>query len=87
MGNFRIVKLKSLLQWCLKQKSRSKADVVFYSTSDLLDDEAPEQVIYVPNPVDTAIFRFCLVKSKPKTAFIFLTALMAWLLSMLESTV
>ena len=43
-------------EWSLKQKYWSKADVVLYSTLDLLDAETPKQAIYMPNPVDTELF-------------------------------
>ena len=58
-------------KWNLKRKYWSKADFILYSTLDLLDDETSKQAVYMPNPVDTAIFRSCPVKSKPKTAFHF----------------
>jgi len=58
-------------KWNLRRKYWSKADVVLYSTLDLLKDETPEQAVYVPNPVDTEIFHPCSVKAKPKTAFHF----------------
>jgi len=42
-------------RWKERKRFWSKADVVFVSTQDLLED-APKSVIYVPNPVDTDLF-------------------------------
>ncbi|RLG92000.1 hypothetical protein DRO37_09580 [Candidatus Bathyarchaeota archaeon] len=33
------------------------ADAILYSTPDLCDSEAPARAVYVPNPVDTELFR------------------------------
>lgn len=43
-------------QWSIKRKYWYKADLVFYSTQDLLDSETPESACYIPNPVDLDIF-------------------------------
>jgi glycosyltransferase involved in cell wall biosynthesis len=56
-------------KWGLKRKYWSKADVVIYSTLDLLDKETPRTAIYMPNPVDTEIFYPRKIKQQPKTAF------------------
>lgn len=56
-------------KWGLKRKYWNKADVILYSTLDLVDDDTPRTAIYVPNPIDTEIFHTCKVKPKPKTAF------------------
>jgi hypothetical protein len=56
-------------KWELKRKYWSKADMVLYSSLDLLDNETPEEAIYVPNPVDIEVFHPCEVEPKSKTAF------------------
>ncbi len=43
-------------QWIKKRKYWEKADLVFYSTPDLLDSETPESASYIPNPVDLDLF-------------------------------
>jgi len=43
-------------KWSIKRKYWDKADLVFYSTQDLLDSETPESAFYAPNPVDLDIF-------------------------------
>ena len=58
-------------KWSLRRKYWSKANVVLYSTLELLNDETPEHAVYIPNPVNTEIFRPCSVEPKPKTAFHF----------------
>jgi len=58
-------------KWTLKQKYWSKADLILYSTMDLLDDETPKYAVYTPNPVDTEIFHPADTKPSPKTAFHF----------------
>lgn len=56
-------------KWKLKRKYWSKADMILYSSLDLLDDETPEEAIYLPNPVDTEAFHPCEAKPRSKTAF------------------
>jgi hypothetical protein len=56
-------------KWGLKRKYWSKADLVLYSTQDLLDKETPSDAVYVPNPVDIEIFNQCRIKPEPRTAF------------------
>jgi glycosyltransferase involved in cell wall biosynthesis len=58
-------------KWSLRRKYWSKADAVLYSTLELLDEETPQQAVYMPNPVDTEIFHPCSIEPKPKTAFHF----------------
>ena len=58
-------------KWGLRRKYWSKADVVLYSTLDLLDDKTPGCAVYLPNPVDIEIFYPKGVKPKPKAAFHF----------------
>lgn len=43
-------------RWKERRKFWEKADVVLVSTKDLLEG-APDHVIYMPNPVDTDLFR------------------------------
>lgn len=43
-------------KWILKRKYWSKADVILYSTLDLLDRDTPSNAIYIPNPVDIELF-------------------------------
>ncbi len=43
-------------KWELKKKIWKKADLILVSTPDLLSG-APENVVYLPNPVDTELFR------------------------------
>ena len=43
-------------RWKEREQFWSKADVILVSTPDLLKD-APKHAIYIPNPIDTEIFR------------------------------
>jgi hypothetical protein len=56
-------------QWEQRKQFWSKADKVLVSTPDLLDD-APENVIHVPCPIDTELFFSC-GEHKEGTAFHF----------------
>lgn len=56
-------------KWNLRRRYWSKADVILYSTPDLLDNETPKRAVYIPNPVDIELFHPCSVKPRPKTAF------------------
>lgn len=56
--------------WQLRKKYYRKADAILVSTSDLLEN-APENVQYLPNPVDTEIFYRKHPSIYPKTAFHF----------------
>ena len=58
-------------RWKEREKFWSKADVVFVSTPDLLED-APDHAIYMPNPVDTDLFYpMTNCNRKPKSALAF----------------
>ncbi len=54
--------------WKKRKKFWVKADVILVSTKDLLD-KAPEHVKYLPNPIDTDIFKvYKEVKKRKKVA-------------------
>jgi glycosyltransferase involved in cell wall biosynthesis len=55
--------------WLLKRRFWSKADVILYSTTELLSNETPKTAVYMPNPVDTNLFYPLKARFKPKTAF------------------
>ena len=44
-------------RWRLRRRYWMWADAILYSTPDLCDSEAPACAVYVPNPVDTELFR------------------------------
>jgi hypothetical protein len=43
-------------RWQIRKKYWSKADLLLYSTKDLLDSETPSTAQYISRPVDTEIF-------------------------------
>jgi len=44
-------------KWSLRLKYWSKADAILYTTPDLLNQDTPTRAVYLPNPVDTDLFR------------------------------
>ena len=57
-------------RWEEKRKYWSRADLVLVSTPDLLDG-APKEAIYLPNPVDTELFKPVGEKTPNTALFIF----------------
>ncbi len=60
--------------WKEKQKYWSKADAVIVATPDLLDNAPSDVAVYVPNPVDTELFRPLEVAEKRMNTALFIYA-------------
>jgi len=58
-------------RWSSRRKYWSRADIILYSTLDLLNHETPKHAVYMPNPIDTEFFHPHPIKPKPKTALHF----------------
>jgi len=58
-------------KWVSNKKYWNKADLVLYSTKDILGKETPDHAIHLTNPVDTDLFHPLPISPKPKTAFHF----------------
>ena len=56
-------------KWKERRRYWKKANVVLYSTLDLKNHETPKHAIYLPNPVDTEIFRPHGMANEPRGAF------------------
>ncbi len=56
-------------KWSARREYWSKADIIMVSTPDLLRD-APRNAFYIPNPVDTELFRPLHMKRKNKALVI-----------------
>lgn len=55
-------------KWRLRRNYWSKANVILYSTLDLLDDEVPRHAVYMPNPVDTEFFQKSIKSNQEKNS-------------------